>query len=178
MKDIGVRIKLLRKSENLTQKQFAQKLLITQSYLSGLENNNEVPSEKLIKLICLEFGIAEEWLRFEQGDMYDDVYENSPEHLTKQSNKMLLNIMNLINTDSNVEYGHYTYSLLAVSDMLSLANEFNINNKVEYLNLVEMFFANMERMIQAALIGNDKIEKHLSCVNESLAELIKFINGV
>ncbi|MFR1480925.1 MAG: helix-turn-helix domain-containing protein [Hydrogeniiclostridium mannosilyticum] len=37
MHEIGNRIRLLRKAENLTQKDFSKRLLISQSYLSGLK---------------------------------------------------------------------------------------------------------------------------------------------
>ena len=76
MHEIGNRIRLLRKAENLTQKDFSKRLLISQSYLSGLENGNEVPTSKLLKLICLEFGVNESWLVNNSGEMYDEVYEN------------------------------------------------------------------------------------------------------
>ena len=52
MNNISDRIRVLRKSEHLTQKEFAKRLLISQSYLSGLENGNEIPTNKLLKLIC------------------------------------------------------------------------------------------------------------------------------
>ncbi len=76
MDTIGNRIKHLRKVEGLKQKEFANRLLVSQSYLSGLENNNETPTEKLIKLICYEFHINEIWLTDNIGEMYDSAYLN------------------------------------------------------------------------------------------------------
>lgn len=62
METINERIKLLRKDNDLTQKQFADRILVTQSYLSRIESGKEVPNDKLIKLIALEFNVPTGWL--------------------------------------------------------------------------------------------------------------------
>ncbi len=67
MTTINERIKLLRKDNNLTQKQFADRILVTQSYLSRIESGKEIPNEKLIKLIALEFDVPTYWLRTGKG---------------------------------------------------------------------------------------------------------------
>lgn len=72
---IESRIRYLRKTEKLTQKDFAHRVLISQSYVSGIENGSEIPTDKLLKLICLEFGIKESWLIDGNGKMYGEAYE-------------------------------------------------------------------------------------------------------
>lgn len=67
MNTINERIKLVRKDNNLTQKQFADRILVTQSYLSRLESGKEMPNEKLIKLIALEFNVPTGWLESGAG---------------------------------------------------------------------------------------------------------------
>ena len=62
METINERIKLLRKDNNLTQKQFADRILVTQSYLSRIESGKEIPNDKLIKLIALEFNVPTGWI--------------------------------------------------------------------------------------------------------------------
>lgn len=59
---IGERIKKVRKSQGLNQKDFATQLGISQTHISGIESNKEKPSLTLIKLISIKFYIDEEWL--------------------------------------------------------------------------------------------------------------------
>jgi len=55
--NIGNAIKILRKNANLSQKDFALKLNITQAYLSQIENNHKVPNLAIIEQIGKQMGI-------------------------------------------------------------------------------------------------------------------------
>ncbi len=55
--NFGDFLRNVRKSQDMTQKEFAKKLCIGQPYLSGLECNRITPTPKLVKLIHLEFNI-------------------------------------------------------------------------------------------------------------------------
>ena len=103
MSSIGEPIKILRKEEDMTQREFAGRLSISQSYLSGIEKGNELPADRLLKLVCLEFGIRSEWLNNGEGEMYDTFYENNKIDLVEISNDALLDIMLLFSSKSNVE---------------------------------------------------------------------------
>lgn len=72
MNTINERIKTVRKDNNLTQKQFADRILVTQSYLSRLESGKEQPNEKLVKLIALEFDVPTGWLETGIGSQIID----------------------------------------------------------------------------------------------------------
>jgi len=67
---IGQRIKELRKIEGLTQKDFAEYLKVKPSYISMLEKNKNLPSERLLLSICSIFGINYEWLKEGSGDRF------------------------------------------------------------------------------------------------------------
>lgn len=56
------RLRELRKSLNLTQKEFADKIGITAAALSSYENNQINPSISVIKRISQEFKISTDWL--------------------------------------------------------------------------------------------------------------------
>ena len=155
MNDIGFRIKSIRKEEGLNQTEFASKLFISQSYLSGLEKNTLQLTDKLKKLICYEFGINEDWLLFGKGEMYNDVHENDREQLSKVSNEALLKIMNLLSTKSNVEYGHYAYTINCVADILTLFYQIN---ELNYLEEIEKLFANIHRLT-VSLLASDSENK-------------------
>ncbi len=147
MSDVGSRVRELRKSERLTQKDFSARLLVSQSYLSGVENGNEIPTSKLIKLICHEFGVNEEWLTAGLGEMYGAVYENDRSALADVSNSALLKIMESLNTKSNVQYGHFAYSLAAMVDILAIASLLTENERLQYLAAVEDFATELQRAV-------------------------------
>lgn len=69
METIGQRIKKLRRQNGVTQKEFSQRVCVSQSYLSRVETDKEVPTEMLLKLIALEFSVSYEWLYNGRGDM-------------------------------------------------------------------------------------------------------------
>jgi transcriptional regulator with XRE-family HTH domain len=69
MKD---RLKQFRKSLRLTQREFGEKIGMSDVAISYMESGRTALSEQNIKLICLTFGIREEWLREGKGEMLDD----------------------------------------------------------------------------------------------------------
>ena len=155
MDSIGFRIKTLRKEEQLTQKDFAKRLLISQSYLSGLENGNEVPTSKLLKLICLEFGINEEWLNNGTGDMYDEVYENDRLYSSDIFQSALLQIMTVLTTKSNVEYAMYVNIINMCATILLDSQYLTGDKKIQFLDNTQNMLMNFERMVY--LTFNDRI---------------------
>lgn len=179
MDSLGNRIKTLRKSEGLTQKDFSKRLLISQSYLSGLENGNEIPTNKFIKLICLEFGIRESWLLNGDGKMYDDVYENNKDTLAEVSNSALLKIMTLLSTHSNVEYGFYAYCLDFVATILSQASSYDENSKLTYLELIQNLFMNLDRALSVTKnIKGTYIKEHQTVLSDNLNELLEYVQNM
>lgn len=69
--NIGERVKAVRKELGLTLDKFGEKLGITKSALSMLENGKNNPSDQTIILICREFNVNEEWLRNGTGEMFN-----------------------------------------------------------------------------------------------------------
>lgn len=66
---INAKIKELRKSSGLNQKEFASKIGLTQRGVSHIEQDGHNISDVSIKAICHEFGINEAWLREGTGPM-------------------------------------------------------------------------------------------------------------
>lgn len=66
---IGNRIKLVRQQLGLTQQQFAEKIGISRSHISNIENGNEMPSNSLVLLITAIFPVNHDWLLYEDGEM-------------------------------------------------------------------------------------------------------------
>lgn len=66
MSEIGERLKLIRQELGLTQTQVANMVGIRPQHINGIERGSKTPSDLLIKSICRELGIQEEWLRHGQ----------------------------------------------------------------------------------------------------------------
>ena len=66
---MGERIRELRKSLGLTQKEFADRIGIKPTAIANYENGRNAPIDAVVSLICREFGVSEAWLRDGEGDM-------------------------------------------------------------------------------------------------------------
>jgi transcriptional regulator with XRE-family HTH domain len=64
------KIRLIRKTLNLRQDEFARRIGLTQTALSMIEVGKSALTEKNIKLICATFSIDENWLRTGKGEMF------------------------------------------------------------------------------------------------------------
>ena len=71
------RIRLLRKELNLTLKQLGERLGVSDAAISRIENGNRNITEQMIKSICREFSISEDWLRTGEGDMYEPIEDET-----------------------------------------------------------------------------------------------------
>ena len=67
------RIRLVRKTLGLNQSGFAQRIGLTQTSLSMIEQGKAALTDKNIKLICATFAVDEEWLRNGTGEMFGSV---------------------------------------------------------------------------------------------------------
>ncbi|UXR51000.1 helix-turn-helix domain-containing protein [Staphylococcus simulans] len=54
----GQNIKQIRKQRNLTQKQLANQIEISRSYLSDIENRNKNPNIKTVKKLADSLGLS------------------------------------------------------------------------------------------------------------------------
>lgn len=81
---INERIKEVRKARGLNQKEFSDKIGLTQSSVSRMESADVAIIDQNVRLICQTFHINEKWLRTGQGKM-DEVKVEAPiEALVKQ----------------------------------------------------------------------------------------------
>lgn len=69
------RLKELRKKLNLTQAEFSDKINISRSHLSGLENGTRSFADRVISDICRVFNVNECWFRNEEGDMFINILD-------------------------------------------------------------------------------------------------------
>lgn len=64
------RIRLLREDKSLSRAAFGEKLGVSGDVINNLERGRVEPKEHIIKLICAEYAVNEEWLRNGTGSMY------------------------------------------------------------------------------------------------------------
>ena len=66
------RVKFVRKTLKMNQKDFGKMIGLTQTSLSMIEVGTNILTEKNIKLICATFNVREEWLREGKGKIFND----------------------------------------------------------------------------------------------------------
>lgn len=71
------RLKRLRKTLDLTQQEFADKIGIKRNSFANYETGRNTPIDAIIVSICREFNVNEEWLRFGTGDMFMPTNRNA-----------------------------------------------------------------------------------------------------
>lgn len=64
------RLKKLRKTLDLTQQAFSDKIGIARGNVGAYEVGKNAPSDAVISLICREFNVNERWLRTGEGEMF------------------------------------------------------------------------------------------------------------
>lgn len=72
MSDINQRISMVVSSSGLSKTAFAERLNVSQQYISKLTKEG-TPSERTILDICAKFNVDETWLRTGQGEMFRPV---------------------------------------------------------------------------------------------------------
>lgn len=64
------RIRELRKTLELSQREFAQKIGLKQNAISYMEKSGATVTEQNVKAICSQFSVNESWLRTGSGKMF------------------------------------------------------------------------------------------------------------
>lgn len=78
MEDIRDRIAKVRISFGKNQEEFGASLGVTKSTISLLETKKREPSERLIRDVCREFEINEDWLRTGKGGDENMLVKSTP----------------------------------------------------------------------------------------------------
>jgi transcriptional regulator with XRE-family HTH domain len=76
----NARIKEARKKLNISQKDFAAAICLSNTYLADLENESRKANDRIVKLCSMVFGISETWLKEGKGDMF---YKSPDEKITR-----------------------------------------------------------------------------------------------
>lgn len=66
----GERVKDVRKDQNMTLEEFGKRLNVTKVTMSNIERGHRGLTDRMLKDICREFNVNEDWLRSGTGKMY------------------------------------------------------------------------------------------------------------
>ncbi len=84
MKD---RIKAVRKSMQLTQKDFGSKIGVKPSTITAYETGLRSPTESVVMAICHEFNVDKTWLETGEGEPFIDTTSQTLEKITQRYNE-------------------------------------------------------------------------------------------
>ncbi len=80
----NTRLKILRKTLNLTQQEFADRLGIKRNTIANYETGRNEPIDSVFSLICREFNVNEEWLKNGIEPMFLKTPSSTMEQLRKE----------------------------------------------------------------------------------------------
>lgn len=102
--EFGKRIKDIRKTFDITQTEFGNKIGLAPNTITNYETGRRSPSNQIIISICREFNVNEIWLRTGEGgndNMFtkvsdDDRYSLNLGKLTLTENRFIQNAINML----------------------------------------------------------------------------------
>jgi transcriptional regulator with XRE-family HTH domain len=104
------RLVKIRDSLDLTQKDFAKNIYVSQTYYSNVENGNKKINDRIIALICSQYGVNKEYLLNGKGEIFS---ENLPDIQLQQ----LLEIFN------ELEKPFKEYIVLQIKHLIDAVNK-------------------------------------------------------
>jgi transcriptional regulator with XRE-family HTH domain len=67
---VNERIRQVRQALNMTQTDFSKAIYVSNGYTAEIENGHRAANDRIIRLICLTFGVHEQWLKTGKGEMF------------------------------------------------------------------------------------------------------------
>lgn len=92
MKDFGNRLKQIRKSKNITQKELADYLEVGQSTIANYEKNLRFPNMKKLRLLSDYFGVDVDFML--RGSQTLEIQQGEPEEIPEIKEKLMYLLMN------------------------------------------------------------------------------------
>ena len=68
--EVRERIRKVRETLNVSQREFAKRIFISQTLLGDIELGNRNINDRTVQLISTEFKVSKEWLLNGRGDMF------------------------------------------------------------------------------------------------------------
>ena len=91
--DIGNRIQEIRKASNMTAKELAQRVEVSPSFISAVENNDSKLSLKTLSRICTALGVTLAEFFNEEATVIDSKLQSVISRLPEEKKWQLLNFL-------------------------------------------------------------------------------------
>ena len=98
----GERVKSVRDKKQMTMEQFGEKLGVTKTAISRIEKGDRSLTEQMLKSICREFSVNEDWLRTGAG---------GPENMFIPEDMRYLNTVGRLGNEQN-EFKKFCINML------------------------------------------------------------------
>ncbi|MCL2138220.1 MAG: helix-turn-helix domain-containing protein [Treponema sp.] len=85
---INDRIKETRNTLNMSQREFAKAVYVSNGYLSEIETGHKEANNRLIHLISSAFSVNKHWLLTGKGRMFNSTQEEKMERMTGLFNEL------------------------------------------------------------------------------------------
>jgi transcriptional regulator with XRE-family HTH domain len=72
MNPVNERIKQVRKTLNITQRNFCKQISVSQSSLGEIETGVRNVNDRIMQLICSQFNVNKNWIKTGNGEMFDN----------------------------------------------------------------------------------------------------------
>ena len=103
------RIRQARQALNMSQTAFSKAIYVSSGYTAEIENGHRLANDRIIRLICLTFGVNETWLKTGKGEMF----QSSP----VEKRERIISLFNELNPQFQ------NYALTVIDSLLKLQNE-------------------------------------------------------
>ena len=124
------RIAIIWESRGLSQEDFARRLGLTKSAISGYETGRRKPPVSIIKSICNEFSIEETWLETGEGEMEKPDANDALDDMFKLFNcnnfeRSFLSAYFELSPDERSNLSFYLYKIFGIALKDLSANKLN-----------------------------------------------------
>lgn len=160
MNTIGSRMKYLRKQEGLKQIDFANRVLVSASYISKVESDKELPSDIFTKLVALEFNISYAWLKDGIGDMYVNKTTHDYFERNITTSDTLEEITELNHNFNILLKNSTTFKKMCVSEICHnlstiLQTDLSEEEKILLIELLSDYLGNIKELIEKLYMVKD-----------------------
>jgi transcriptional regulator with XRE-family HTH domain len=106
---VNERVRQLRQALSMSQTDFSRAICVSNGYTAEIENGHRTANDRIIRLICLTFGVNESWLKTGEGEMF----HSSP----VEKRERILSLFNELNPQFQ------DYALTVIDRLLMLQHE-------------------------------------------------------
>ena len=127
------RLKKLRKTLDLTQQEFADKIGIKRNTMAQYEIGRNEPIDAVIISICREFNLSENWLRTGEGEMFnssDDEYIAMIDRIMAGENEFAKNIFKTFAMFDDADWNALNKMIEKYNSIEAIENEPSLFNGV------------------------------------------------